>query len=209
MNFYPTSFCRIAGGLILALGLIVSVAQVAPVAHAADPSRVPPNKQTKAGLYLDAREAYELKQKLGDQVLFVDVRTRAEISYLGMPSVADAHIPAFEHPPNAAWDDKSGRFKMDPNPDFEPELARRLAARQLSKQDTVILICRSGDRTSRAVNFLTELGYSKVYTVVDGFEGDAIAEGPQAGQRVLNGWKNAGLPWTYKLDKNKMYLPGQ
>jgi rhodanese-related sulfurtransferase len=86
-------------------------------------------------------------------------------------------------------------------------LARRLALRQLGKQDTVILICRSGDRTSRAVNFLTELGYSKVYTVVDGFEGDAIAEGPQAGQRVLNGWKNAGLPWTYKLDKDKMYLP--
>ena len=43
---------------------------------------------------------------------------------------------------------------------------------------------------------------------VDGFEGDAVAEGPQAGQRLLNGWKNAGLPWTYKLDKNKMYLPG-
>lgn len=206
MNFYPTRFFPIAGCLALALGLIASVA---PVAHAADPARIPPNKQTKAGLYLDAREAYELKQKLGDKALFVDVRTRAEISYLGMPSVADAHIPAFEHPPNAGWDDKSGRFKMDPNPDFEPELARRLASRQLGKQDPVILICRSGDRTSRAVNFLTELGYSKVYTVVDGFEGDAIAEGPQAGQRVLNGWKNAGLPWTYKLDKNKMYLPGQ
>jgi rhodanese-related sulfurtransferase len=185
----------------LALGLSATVAQ------AADPARVPSNKQTKAGLYLNAREAYELKQKLGDKALFVDVRTRAEISYLGMPSVADAHIPAFEHPANAAWDDKSGRFKMEPNADFEPELARRLALRQLGKQDTVILICRSGDRTSRAVNFLTELGYSKVYTVVDGFEGDAIAEGPQAGQRVLNGWKNTGLPWTYKLDKDKMYLP--
>lgn len=201
MNFYPIRFFHIAGWLAIALSLSASVAK------AADLARVPPNKQTKAGLYLDAREAYELKQKLGDKALFVDVRTRAEISYLGMPSVADAHIPAFEHPPNAVWDDKSGRFKMDPNPDFEPELARRLASRQLGKQDPVILICRSGDRTSRTVNFLTELGYSKVYTVVDGFEGDAIAEGPQAGQRVLNGWKNTGLPWTYKLDKDKMYLP--
>jgi len=199
VNFYPMRFLRLV--TCLALGLSATVAQ------AADPARVPPNKQTKAGLYLNAREAYELKQKLGDKALFVDVRTRAEISYLGMPSVTDAHIPAFEHPANAAWDDKSGRFKMEPNTDFEPELARRLALRQLGKQDTVILICRSGDRTSRAVNFLTELGYSKVYTVVDGFEGDAIAEGPQAGQRVLNGWKNTGLPWTYKLDKDKMYLP--
>jgi rhodanese-related sulfurtransferase len=169
---------------------------------------VPAQKQTKAGLYLDAREAYELKQKLGDKALFIDVRTRAEISYIGMPSVADAHIPAFEHPSNAAWDDKSNRFKMEANADFEPELARRLAARQLGKSDVVILICRSGDRTTRAANFLTEQGYGKVYSVIDGFEGDAVAEGPQAGQRLLNGWKNAGLPWTYKLDKNKMYLPG-
>lgn len=189
--------------LVLALAFGVTPTAVLAI----DPARVPASKQTKAGLYLDAREAYELKQRLGEKALFVDIRTRAEISYLGMPSVADAHIPAFEHPPNAAWDDKSSRFKMEANADFEPELARRLAARQLSKSDVVILICRSGDRTTRAVNFLAEQGYSKVYSVIDGFEGDAVAEGPQAGQRVLNGWKNAGLPWTYKLDKNKMYLP--
>jgi hypothetical protein len=29
----------------------------------------------------------------------------------------------------------------------------------------------------------------------------------QAGQRIVNGWKNAGLPWTYKLVKAKMYFP--
>lgn len=189
--------------------LSLALAGITPCVQAVDPARVPASKQTKAGLYLDAREAYEFKQTLGDKALFVDVRTRSEITYLGMPSVADAHIPAFEHPPNAGWDDKNNRFKMDPNADFEPELARRLASRQLGKNDPIILICRSGDRSSRAVNFLNEMGYSRVYSVVDGFEGDAIAEGPQAGQRILNGWKNAGLPWTYKLDKNKMYLPGQ
>ena len=192
----------------MSLMLALAFGVMPPAAQAVDPARVPTQKQTKAGLYLDAREAYELKQRLGEKALFVDIRTRAEISYLGMPSVADAHIPAFEHPPNAAWDDKSSRFKMEPNADFEPELARRLSARQLSKSDVVILICRSGDRTTRAANFLSEQGYSKVYSVIDGFEGDAVAEGPQAGQRVLNGWKNAGLPWTYKLDKNKMYFPG-
>jgi len=54
---------------------------------------------------------------------------------------------------------------------------------------------------------LTDLGYTKVYTVVDGFEGDLAKTGPQAGQRVVNGWKNAGLPWSYKLDKSKLYFP--
>ncbi len=42
---------------------------------------------------------------------------------------------------------------------------------------------------------------------MDGFEGDVAKDGPQAGQRVVNGWKHAGLPWTYKLDKVKLYLP--
>ena len=194
--------------VLMPLVLVLVVWIMPPATQAVDLARVPAQKQTKAGLYVDAREAYELKQRLSEKALFVDVRTRAEISYLGMPSVADAHIPAFEHPPNAGWDDKSGRFKLEVNADFEPELARRLASRQLSKSDVIILICRSGDRTTRAANFLTEQGYSKVYSVIDGFEGDAVAEGPQAGQRLLNGWKNAGLPWTYMLDKNKMYLPG-
>jgi hypothetical protein len=44
-----------------------------------------------------------------------------------------------------------------------------------------------------------------VYTVVDGFEGDPLTEGPGKGLRVVNGWRNAGLPWTTRLDRTKMY----
>lgn len=201
MRFFLSRRVRYAGLSALMFGLSFTAAL------AADPARVPPNKQTKAALYLDAREAYELKQTLGDKTLLIDVRTRAEITYLGMPTVADAHIPAFEHPPNAGWDEKNGRFVTEPNADFEPELVRRLAERGLGKDDPLILICRSGDRTARVANFLTEQGYTRVYSVIDGFEGDVAADGPNAGQRVVNGWKNAGLPWTYKLDKQKMYLP--
>lgn len=183
------------------------VALLSTSAHAIDAARVPASKQTKAGLYLDAREAHTLKQQAGSSALLVDIRTRSEVAYLGMPATADAHIPFVDHPAGMPWDDKNARFRTDPNPDFEAELARRLAAQGLGKQDTVILICRSGDRSARAVNLLTELGYAKVYSVIDGFEGDVATDGPQAGQRVVNGWKNAGLPWTYKLDKNKLYLP--
>ena len=186
---------------------LLSLALISNSAHAIDAARVPASKQTKAGLYLDAREAHALKQQAVASVLLVDIRTRSEVAYLGMPVFADAHIPFVDHPAGMPWDDKNARFRTDPNPDFEAELARRLAAQGLGKQDTVILICRSGDRSARAVNALTELGYSKVYSVIDGFEGDVATDGPQAGQRVVNGWKNAGLPWTYKLDKNKMYLP--
>jgi rhodanese-related sulfurtransferase len=67
------------------------------------------------------------------------------------------------------------------------------------------LICRSGDRSAAAANLLAEAGLKNVYSVVDGFEGDLATQGPKAGQRVVNGWKNAGLPWSYNLDKEKMY----
>ncbi len=191
----------------LLLFLSLSLSLHSPQSQAVDASRVPASKHTRAGLYLDAREAHAMKQQLGDKALLVDIRTRSEVIYLGMPTTADANIPLVDHPAGTPWDDKNGRFRTDPNPNFESELAQRLNAKGLGKQDPVILICRSGDRSARAVNLLTELGYTRVYSVVDGFEGDVAADGPQAGQRVVNGWKNAGLPWTYKLDKNKLYLP--
>lgn len=193
---------RIAG---VCLALATSL-WLAP-AWALDAAQVPQGKQTKPGLYVDAKEAHALKQQLGDKALFIDIRTRGEVSYTGMATVVDAHVPFLEHPQNAPWDEKAGRFKLEFNNDFENEVARRLAAKGLGKQDTVILICRSGDRTSKAVNLLAEQGYAKVYSVVDGFEGDVAKDGPNAGKRVVNGWKNAGLPWTYKLDKDKLYLP--
>ena len=71
----------------------------------------------------------------------------------------------------------------------------------------MILICRSGDRSARAADLLAKAGYTRVYSITEGFEGDAAKDGPKAGQRVVNGWKNAGLPWTYALDRQKMYFP--
>ncbi len=180
---------------------------LASSALALDAAQVPPSKQTKPGLYVDAKEAYALKLQLGEQAMLIDIRTRGEVSYTGMAASVDAHVPLLEHPANAPWDEKAGRFRLEYNNEFDAEIARRMAAKGLGKDATVILICRSGDRSSKAANLLAELGYQKVYTVVDGFEGDVAKDGPDAGKRVVNGWKNAGLPWTYRLDKDKLYLP--
>lgn len=187
--------------------LVVALLSWSLAATAVDASALPSIKQTRFGLYLDAPQAYRMKEELKDKVLLIDVRTRYELSYVGMPTVVDAHIPYVEHPFEAEWDEKAGRFALEPNGDFGPELARRLASKGLNKSDPVILICRSGDRSSRAANLLKDLGYEKVFSVVDGFEGDMAKDGPNAGKRIINGWKNAGLPWTYKLNKEKLYFP--
>jgi len=199
---------RISAKRILAMACIcLGLAAGHDVALAVEAASLPAAKQTRTGLYLDARQAYAFLKEADDRAYFVDVRTRAEVSFLGMPTLADANIPYVDLAEDASWDDKNGRFKLETNSDFGPELARRLAAKGLSKSDPVVLICRSGDRSARAANLLQELGYQKVYSVVDGFEGDLAKDGPGVGQRVVNGWKNAGLPWSYDLDKSKMYFP--
>lgn len=194
---------RILATACICLGLAVGH----DVALAVEAAGVPAEKQTRSGLYLDARQAYEFLKEAGGRAYFVDVRTRAEVSFLGMPAPADANIPYVDLAEDASWDDRNGRFKLEANSDFGLELARRLAAKGLSKSDPIVLICRSGDRSARAANLLQELGYQRVYSVVDGFEGDLAKEGSKAGQRLVNGWKNAGLPWSYDLDKSKMYFP--
>ena len=173
-----------------------------------DWDKLPDVKKSKIGLYLTPQQAYDMKKANPKGVAFFDVRTRAEAMYVGWPSDADALVPFVEHPELMSdWDDKRHMYKLEPNQDFVPELERRLKEMGLGKDATIILICRSGDRSSKAQDRLQTAGYTKVYGVTEGVEGDTAKDGPKAGQRVVNGWKNAGLPWTYKLDKAKMYFP--
>lgn len=188
---------------MLTLALLASVTPV----HAAglDAGQLPAAKQTSLGKYLLAREAYEIKTHDPAKVLFVDVRTPAEIEYVGMAEQVDINIP-YLLDDYSSWDSKKGRFLMTPNAAFQLKLESTLKARGLDRDSTILLMCRSGDRSAVATNFLAKLGYSNVYTVVEGFEGDMAKEGANKGQRVVNGWKNSGLPWSYALSKEKMYL---
>ncbi|PKO48900.1 MAG: sulfurtransferase [Betaproteobacteria bacterium HGW-Betaproteobacteria-4] len=173
-----------------------------------DWDKLPDAKKSKVGLYLTPQQAYDMKQANPKGVALFDIRTRAEAMYVGWPSDADALVPYVEHPELMTdWDDKRHMYKLEPNQDFVPEIERRLKDMSLGKDATIILVCRSGDRSSKAQDRLQAAGYTKVYGIAEGVEGDKAKDGPKAGQRVVNGWKNAGLPWTYKLDKAKMYFP--
>ena len=174
-------------------------------AFAEDWSKLNKKKQTTLGLYMTSQQAYEHMMKNMDQSLFLDVRTPAELNYLGVTSVMDANVPT-DMMDGSAWDDKKSRYKRKHNDNFVADVDARLKAKGLKKTDTVILMCRSGKRSAKAVNELAKNGYTKVYTVVDGYEGDKVKEGENKGKRMKNGWKNSGLPWTYSLDKDLMYF---
>ncbi|MBI3561940.1 MAG: sulfurtransferase [Gammaproteobacteria bacterium] len=169
-----------------------------------DASKVPEAKRTTLGLYLDSNEAYALATK--EKVLFLDVRTREEVNFLGMPTLVDANIPYMEMDPMYNWDDKKNVYVLEPNSEFVTMVAARLKAKGMKTDDPVIVMCRSGDRSARAADLLAKAGYSKVYSIVDGFEGDLAKDGPNAGRRTVNGWKNSNLPWSYTLAKEKMSL---
>ena len=175
------------------------------VAGEVDPASLPDRKQTTAEKYLSAKEAAALKESKGKTTLLLDIRTQAEIAFVGEADAVDANIP-YLLADFSAWDDKKARFKLSPNADFVNKVGDLVAKAGLKKDATIILMCRSGDRSAKAADDLTDAGYTNVYSLVEGFEGDVAKDGPNAGKRMVNGWKNAGLPWSYKLDKNKMYL---
>ena len=195
----------LAVGLLAASSLSLA-ADWAP--GSTDWDKLPEVKKSKLALYLTPQQAYDMKKANPKGVAFFDVRTRAEAMYVGWPTDADALIPYVEHPElMTEWDDKRFMYKLEPNQDFVPEVERRLKEMGLGKDATIILVCRSGDRSSKAQDRLQTAGYNKVYGIAEGVEGDTVKDGPKVGQRAVNGWKNANLPWTYKLDKTKMYFP--
>lgn len=187
--------------------ILIGIASLAlPLSATADsnekaPSPLPAAKQTTLGLYVTAAEAYEMWKAAPDTITIVDVRTPEEFIFVGNADMA-WKIPIATQ--SDKWDHEKQRFPMQLLPDFV-ERVQKVA----EPEDTLLVMCRSGGRSAMAVNLLAEAGFAKVYTITDGMEGDAVND-PNSifdGQRVVNGWKNSGLPWTYDVNPDRMVLP--
>ena len=63
---------------------------------------------------------------------------------------------------------------MELNPEFIPDVKRRF-----KPDETLLVMCRSGDRSAMAVNALAKAGFTNVYNIIDGMEGDTVDE-PEA-----------------------------
>lgn len=180
---------------------------IALTGAAADPATVPEIKRTSLALYLTAEEAFEMVRSQPASTLFLDIRSIGEVAFVGMPAMVDANVPYMLQSEWNEWDEAKHTVKLVANLHFSEEVAARLAEKGLTRADPIVLICRSGDRSAAAANVLAQIGYSRVYSVIDGFEGDLAKDGPTQGQRSVNGWKNAHLPWSYTLQREKMYRP--
>jgi rhodanese-related sulfurtransferase len=136
-----------------------------------------------------------------EHVFIVDVRSRPEHVLVGHPTIA-YHVPV------KFWTGKHARkgYGMIMNENFAEDLKKRFNP----ETDTLIFMCRSGSRSCAATNLAaSNAGWptDKIYNMMGGFEGDKVKNKDSVyyGKRMLGGWKNEGLPWTYKIDSKLAY----
>lgn len=157
-------------------------------------------KQTSLELYVTSKEAYKKWEASPDEVKLIDVRTPEEMIFIGHPKMA-WKIPLGAQ--SYVWDDKEEKFPMNLLTDFVDRV------KEIAKTDELLMMmCRSGVRSAMAVNLLAQAGFTNVFNVTDGMEGDKVSD-PESvfmGQRMKNGWKNSGCPWTYDLTLDRMLL---
>ena len=124
--------------------------------------------------------------KTDSKAVLVDVRTRAEWAFVGLPDLSTLS----KKPILAEWQTFPDNRE---DPQFGERLATALDEAGVEKTTSVFFICRSGSRSKRAAEAMTAAGFEHCLNVADGFEG------PLDGDRHRGrsgGWKAAGLPWV-------------
>ncbi len=185
------------------LYVILTALVVGPVLAAEEPVKAA--ARTKAKLYVTAEEAYRLLIKNDSKVVLVDVRDPVEIMFTGFTPMTDIHVP-YKLVNGSVWDERRHAYLTYVNPTFVSDMESALSRIGADTQTPIIFMCRSGaTRSGPAADMMYRRGYRYVYTMVDGFEGGKAKSGPLKGARVVNGWKNSGLPWSYQLEEDTMY----
>jgi rhodanese-related sulfurtransferase len=118
--------------------------------------------------------------------VLIDVRTIAEWAYVGLPDLSGIG----KRPVLVEWqgfpDDRL-------NTAFVERLTEALTAIGADRDNELLFICRSGQRSMKAAQAMAAVGYAHCRNVAEGFEGPLD---PSRHRGQLGGWKARGLPWT-------------
>lgn len=125
--------------------------------------------------HLTPKQAYDFLEN-DPAAVFIDCRSEMEFLFVGHP-VGAIRI---------AWNDGPD---WEINPQFVSQVKKTVGH---SIHRPVVVICRSGSRSVDAGLALEAAGFTKIYNVLHGFEGD-LDEQHQRGN--LNGWRFDKLPW--------------
>lgn len=128
------------------------------------------------------KQAHDILQKDNGAVL-IDVRSTMEFEYVGHPLNA-LHIP-IKQPPD--WQIEEN-FAESVNLALKQQFPAKTAVNDVP----LLMLCRSGARSATAAEILINQGYTTVYNVIEGFEGDKDEKGQRS---TINGWRFHKLPW--------------
>ena len=129
---------------------------------------------------INSLDCFEILKKNKKSHL-IDVRCQPEWEFVGVPDLSSINKHTFF----ITWQ-LYPDLKLNEN--FETEIIRS----NIKKNDSIFLICRSGQRSIKAAQFLNQLGYKNCFNVSDGFEGDKDLNNHRS---TLSGWKLNRLPW--------------
>ncbi len=114
------------------------------------------------------------------QAVLVDVRTKAEWTYVGTPDIERLGKSVIL----VEWVTYPGGSLNDGFVDDLREAG-------IAEGQPIYFLCRSGVRSKHAAEAATAAGLGPAYNIVDGFEGQLDA----THHRGVGGWKTSGLPW--------------
>ena len=123
--------------------------------------------------HFEPKDAHEYLRK-NPNAIFIDCRSEMEYLFVGHPTGAIL-VP---------WNDGPN---WEVNPDFVAHVKKAA-----SVDRPIVLICRSGNRSLDAGRALEEAGFTQVWNVLKGFEGDLDETHHRNAKNV---WRHDGLPW--------------
>ena len=122
---------------------------------------------------IDSISAFETLSIQRDSFL-IDVRSSFEWEQSGVPDLFQIGKKTFFIEwPTLVNEDFIKKFNL-------------ILSENFKHSDHIFFICRSGVRSRHAANLSSHIGYSNVFNIIDGFEGNKFN---------YFGWKGNSLPW--------------
>jgi len=99
------------------------------------------------------------------------------------------------------FDTEVSEYRLVHNLKFVEQVTKTVKEMNKSKYDVIFITCGSGVRSAEAVRLLASAGYSNVWHITDGYDGDE-----KKGLNEQNAWLNENLPWSKKLVRNTPWV---
>ncbi len=120
---------------------------------------------------MSSLKAYEML-KIDNNTIMIDVRTGEEWKKIGIPKLNESKLLLL------SW-------RLLPDMLLNGQFKEQLILHISNVQNNILFLCRSGARSYEAAYFISSLGYTNCYNIIDGFEGGSNGVG----------WKQNNLPW--------------